>query len=211
MTAILLAVILVLGYHVESRHPIHRLTLIRESGYNLYFKIGYTGFGIVLYALIPACLVVLIMAVINGETSPSVLYTDKNLTEFFSTTLCISLMLFAVLIAKTRLWAAQKRFRGVSTADYGDDSKTIHSDDTKREMYNAVMRAANDMEREIILAARDLIPVRIILPNGKVYIGWPQQPDLQDGEIRHLRILPILSGFLNEKQTMVITRNYYRH
>ena len=78
-------------------------------------------------------------------------------------------------------------------------------------MYNAVMRAANDMEREIILAARDLIPVRIILPNGKVYIGWPQQPDLQDGEIRHLRILPILSGFLNEKQTMVITRNYYRH
>lgn len=74
MTAILLAVILVLGYHVESRHPIHRLILIRERGYNLYFKIGFTGFGIVLYALIPACLVVFIMAVINGDFALSVVH-----------------------------------------------------------------------------------------------------------------------------------------
>ena len=39
----------------------------------------------------------------------------------------------------------------------------------------------------------------------------PQQPDLEDGEITQLKMLPILSGYLTTKQKMVISRNYYKH
>ena len=36
MTAIFLAVILIVGYHFESQHPLRRLKLVRQTGYNLY-------------------------------------------------------------------------------------------------------------------------------------------------------------------------------
>ena len=81
----------------------------------------------------------------------------------------------------------------------------------KQSLYNAVMRVATEAERLIIESARDLIPMRIVLASGKVYIGYPQQPELDDGAITQIKLLPILSGYLTENQQMVISRNYYTH
>ena len=58
MTAIYLAVVLVVGFHYESRHPLHRLHLVRQTGYNLYFRVGSRGFIMAMYALVPSLLLI---------------------------------------------------------------------------------------------------------------------------------------------------------
>lgn len=119
-------------------------------------------------------------------------------------------MLFALLIMKIDLSQIQKRYQDIVVEGYGAMEKHEPSDE-KRALYSCVMRVATEAERLIIESARDVIPMRIILESGKVYIGYPQQPDLENGEITQLKMLPILSGYLTKKQKMVISRNYYKH
>lgn len=209
MTAIFLAVILIVGYHFESKHPLRRLKLVRQTGYNLYFRIGYTGFQHALIALVPSLFVVLLTAIIN-DVEYNAVYTDRNYAAFFSTTLLLNIMLFAVLIMKARLLVIQKRFEGVTVNGYEIEDENKPSAE-KQAIYQSLLDVATDREQLIIEAARDVIPLRVILSSGKMYIGWAQHPDLDNGEITQLKLLPILSGFLTDEQKMVISRNYYKH
>lgn len=210
MAALLLAVILVLGYHYESHHPTRRLKLVRQVGYKLYFNAGYSGFSLALQSLAPSLLMVYVCALVNGVEANR-LYSDKNASQFFIVTLSIWIMLFSALITKLRLRSAMRKFSGVIVPNYGIESSESVNAEAKNALYDAVMRAANDFERYIILAAKEVIPLRVVLPNGKVYIGWAQQPDLEGGELTHVKLLPILSGYLDDKQQMHISRNYFKH
>ena len=209
MTAIFLAVILIVGYHFESQHPLRRLKLVRQTGYNLYFRIGYTGFQMASYELLPSLLMVYITAIINGVAGKA-LFTNKTYAAFFSTTFMLYMMLFAVMVMKARLMSLQRRFEGVTVNGYAmfDENKPSAE---KQAIYQSLLDVATDREQLIIEAARDVIPLRGILSSGKVYIGWPQHPDLDNGEITQLKLLPILSSFLTDEQKMVISRNYYKH
>jgi hypothetical protein len=209
MTAIFLAAVLAIGYHYESHHPLNRLHIVRQTGYNLYFRVGIRGFQMALFGLMPSLLFVFISAVINGTTEHD-LFTDKTYNDFFLTTLLCYDILFALLIMKVKLSSITKRYDGIVVEGYGATKHHLNTPE-KQALYKSIMRVATESERLIIESARDLIPMRIILQSGKVYIGYPQQPDLEDGEITQLKMLPILSGYLTTKQKMVISRNYYKH
>lgn len=209
MTAIYLAVVLVVGFHYESRHPLHRLHLVRQTGYNLYFRVGSRGFIMAMYALVPSLLLIYMSALVNGIAEKP-LYTDKTYSSYFQTALLCYDMLFAALIMKVLLTSIERRFDGVIAAGYGPSEEHIPSAE-KQALFTTLMRVATEAERLIIEAAKDIIPMRIILSNGKVYIGWPQTPELENGEITQIKLLPILSGYLTDQQQMVISRNYYRH
>ena len=209
MTAIFLAVVLVVGFHYESHHPLHRLYLVRQTGYNLYFRVGSRGFIMAAYALIPSMLMIFASAIVNGVGSKA-LYTDESYSEFFLTSLLCYDMLFASLIMIISLTNVKYRFKGVVATTYGP-SKEHKPNPERQALYKNLMRVATEVERMIIESAKDMIPMRLVLSNGKVYIGWPQQPELEHGEITQIKLLPILSGFLTEQQQMVISRNYYKH
>ena len=209
MTAIFLAAVLAIGYHYESHHPLNRLHIVRQTGYNLYFRVGIRGFQMALYGLLPSLCLVFLSAIING-TNALPLYTDKNYNDFFLTALLCFDALFALLIMKIKLFSILRRYKGIVVEGYGS-IKHHQNLPEKQALYKSIMRVATESERLIIESARDLIPMRIILQSGKVYIGYPQQPDLEDGEITKLKMLPILSGYLTKKQKMVISRNYYKH
>lgn len=209
MYAVLLAVLLVLGYHYNNNHPTRRLKLVRQTGYKLYFAAGYTGFLIAGSALIPSLVAIYLTAIANSLDVVT-LYTEKSLSSFFELSLATYIALFSALFTQLKLGSVRRRFKGVTVPNYGLDS-TDESPE-KKELFDAVMRVANDFEQHIIIASKDLIPIRVVVGNqGKVYIGWVQRPDLEDGELTHIKLLPILSGYLDSEQQMHISRNYFEH
>lgn len=82
MTAIFLAAVLVIGYNYESNHPINRLNIVRQTGYNLYFRVGSRGFVLALFALLPSLILLFLTAIINGVADVKFI-TDKNYAGFF--------------------------------------------------------------------------------------------------------------------------------
>lgn len=209
MYAVLLAVLLVLGYHYNSNHPTRRLKLVRQTGYKLYFSAGYTGFLIAGFALVPALFAIYVTAIINSLDLIT-LYSDKSLSSFFELSLVMYIAMFSALFTQLKLSNALQRFKGVTVPNYGLDSTDESLE--KKELFNAVMSVANDFEQHIIIASKDLIPIRVVVGRkGKVYIGWVQSPDLDGGELTHIKLLPILSGYLDAEQQMHISRNYYEH
>lgn len=210
MYAILLAVVLVLGYRLESQHPIKRLRLVRETGYNLYFRVAYTGFENVTLALLPASLSILIISIVNN-VSASQFLNEKNIATFFQFILVISLSLFTTLITLCKIYRAKIEFVGATVNEESSEESQSDYNPAKQILYEEIMKVANDLEKMIIIAARDVTPLRILLPNGKVYIGYPRTPELDHGEVKYIELLPILSGYLNEEQQLVISRNYFKH
>lgn len=78
-------------------------------------------------------------------------------------------------------------------------------------MLEEVLKFADDAERTAIVAISEIKPLRVVLESGKVYIGLPQMPDLEGGEVKHITMLPFLSGYTNESHNLTITNNYFHH
>lgn len=88
----------------------------------------------------------------------------------------------------------------------------------RREVYNAIVegeipRKNKDEMKEIFeaLRYRELNYALVTLENGKFYIGLPTvlpDPDEESVTSSSIRLIPVMSGYRNEKQILVFTTEY---
>lgn len=195
MGALILGVILIIGYYYQSSHPYERLKLARSSGYHIYFKAGSSGFIFVLLAFF-------IWLLIDYQDIPS-----WFIEKYFSTNKP------TFVTNELERWSELKAFLiffmafTICLLYIGISKLRIN----KLKTYNKVKAIANDLELLIINSTLAVNPIRIELENGKVYVGLSETPDLEQGEVNYITMLPLLSGYVDETKKIIFNNNYYRH
>ena len=81
----------------------------------------------------------------------------------------------------------------------------------KAKSLKKVKAVAHELELLIINATTSVSPLRIELDCGKVYVGIPETPNLERGEVKYITLLPLLSGYMDKEKKIVFNNNYYRH
>lgn len=196
MSALLLGLVLIIGYRHQSKHPIHLLTMRRTSGYNIYFTAGMSGLKLFFCAS-------LIWLVFDLFDSPTVLTKSLGFTDFLQAlnlvpyTIELKFVLIVVLMA--------------TISQFSIDEATGNIRFNKDKYLEEMLSAANENEKLIITAAGKVEPLRVVLDSGKVYVGIPEKPNLDKGEVSHLTLLPLLSGYLDEKLQLQFTNSYLDH
>lgn len=195
MGALVLGVLLVIGYFIESHHPIKRFKLARSTGYHIYFKAGLSGFLAVLASLT-------IWIVVDFFDLPSSLIESSNLSSHIT-----------FLNGSNGHWDELKVFFVFFLAFclcylYVLISKKIFSDEKK---YLRIKELANDLELLVINSETEVEPIRLELDSGKVYVGIAQSPDLDKGNVAYINLIPLLSGYTSETKELIFNNNYYKH
>jgi hypothetical protein len=194
--ALVLGVVLIIGYYYQSKHPISRLELVRSSGYHIYFKAGFSGF--VLFTISA-----LIWVVIDYFDMPS------NLVESYGLNKSL------IILNDTDRWEEVKivlifALMFILSFIYVKASSLFYYCNANLR-FDAINKKANDLERLIIASTATIKPLRLDLDCGKVYVGLAEYPNLEGGELAYLTMLPLLSGRRNEQQEIEFSNNYYRH
>jgi len=196
MNAIFLGIILIIGYYYQSHHPIRRLELIRSSGYHIYFKAGLSGFIFLTYSI-------MIWAVIDIYDIPSSIFRSLDLVGTFpylennSHWIDIKIILIFGLMFFLSFSFVQIR----RILFYFNQAGLL-----KR-----IKKIAHELELLIIDRTSEVKPIRLELSCGKVYVGIPERPNLEKGELQFITLLPLLSGYVNEEKKIIFINNYYRH
>lgn len=194
MGALALGVILIIGYFFQSFHPYRRLELVRNTGYHIYFKAGLSGFLFLMTSI-------LIWSFIDYFNLPSNLIDDlypnnsfiyiKN-TQYWTEFKAFAIFLLAFILSGTFIF-----FRRFTV----DDKKLLQR----------VKGIAHELELLVINATIYVFPIRIELDCGKVYVGIPEKPNLEKGEVCYISLIPLLSGYVDEEKKIIFNNNYYRH
>ncbi|MBU2870598.1 hypothetical protein [Colwellia sp. E2M01] len=195
MGALVLGVILVIGYFFESSHPYRRLKLARSTGYHIYFKAGLSGFLFIISSLF-------IWLCIDYFDIPSAFIDKNNLTTELT-----------YLQSKSKHWDELKAFcifflGFILCLIYIGFAKLFSSEKNK---YDRIKELANDLELLVINSETNVSPIRLELDNGKVYIGIANSPDLEQGEVTYINLIPLLSGYVDDTKKIIFNNNYYRH
>ena len=194
MGALALGIVLIIGYFYQSHHPYRRLELVRSTGYHIYFKAGLSGFVLLSISL-------LIWSVIDYFDLPSAFVDYFELKDSF------------VYIKNGKHWADIKlvaifALMFISTLIYIGLRKFFN---TKEKSLERVKKIAHELELLLIEATENVSPIRVELDCGKVYVGIPETPNLDRGEVSFLTLLPLLSGYINDEKKIIFNNNYYRH
>ncbi|WP_199609223.1 hypothetical protein [Flocculibacter collagenilyticus] len=194
MGALALGIVLIIGYYYQSKHPYRRLELVRSTGYHIYFKAGLSGF--LFLALASLIWGVLDYANVPSQVLEGIIYkhslTASEKHQHWDLIKAIGIFILMFLLS-TLLIAISHLFN------------------TKQKSFNRVTNVAHELELLIINATKDVMPVRIELDCGKLYVGIPETPNLEHGEVKYITILPLLSGYVDEQKKIVFNNNYYRH
>ncbi len=194
MGALALGIVLIVGYFYQNNHPYRRLELIRSTGYHIYFKAGLSGFIFLILAVIFWILIDLLdlpSALIdsyNLKDSLSYIKNNNHWNEIKMVAIFALMFLFSAISVITR--------------------KLLNN---KEKSLERVKTIAHELELLIINATISVSPIRIELGCGKVYIGIPETPNLEQGEVKYITLLPLLSGYMDEKKKIIFNNNYYRH
>lgn len=191
-----LGLVLIIGYHYHTKHPIKRLELVRTTGYHIYFKAGFAGFSLLVLS-------VFLWLIIDYYDLPSntISYLDiKKNIDFINDhnrwfeikTVCVFIMM--ILISAIHRKIVEIHYRG-----------------NKDKLFSKITKIANELEKLIITSTADVKPIRLDLECGKVYVGVPEYPDLEGGELTFVTIMPLLSGRRNERNEIEFSNNYYKH
>ena len=194
MGALALGIVLIIGYFYQNTHPYRRLELIRSTGYHIYFKAGFSGFifliaavitwGIIDYYDIPSAFI----DAIKQKSELSYLQDPKHWNNLKAFAVFTLMFLFSML-----------------TVAIG------YLFNTKAKSLAHVKQVAHELELLVINATTGVTPIRLELDCGKVYVGIPETPNLEKGEVKYITILPLLSGFLNDEKKIIFNNNYYLH
>jgi hypothetical protein len=194
--ALVLGIVLIIGYHYQTHHPIRRLELVRSSGYHIYFKAGFSGFVLL-------CLSVGIWLVIDFFDIPSSILEKNNFDKSLT------------FLKKPELWIDAKAavifFNMFILSFCYVKVRKIYYFIRKNRHLVRIDAVAHELEKLVISATRQVTPIRIELECGKVYVGIPETPNLEKGEVKYITLLPLLSGYLDDKKKIIFTNNYYRH
>jgi hypothetical protein len=194
MGALALGIVLIVGYFYQNNHPYRRLELIRSTGYHIYFKAGLSGF-------IFLTLAVIFWILIDFFDLPSALIDSYNLKDSLS------------YIKNNNHWNEIKMvavfaLMFILSAISVITRKLLNN---KEKSLERVKNIAHELELLIINATTSVSPIRIELDCGKVYVGIPETPNLERGEVKYITLLPLLSGYMDEKKKIIFNNNYYRH
>ena len=195
MGALVLGVVLILGYFYQSYHPHRRLSLVRSSGYHIYFKAGLSG---VVFLLLAATSWLLIdffdlpsKLVDHVQDKPKLIFIEKNIPNW--DIIKVSVIFFIAFIYCSG-YILFSKWRS-----------------NKESIYKNVESIANDLEKLIVDSTVKVTPVRFELDCGKVYVGLPETPDFESGEIKYITLLPLLSGYVDDCKKIIFNNNYYLH
>lgn len=198
MGTLILTLILVIGYFYQSMHPIHNLRLARSVGYNIYFKVGLSG--VILFGI-----AYLIWFGLDVTNFPSLLShqlyqfdTFKKIMQHEHWGAIKQAFLVFVMLFIAWLYTTVIRFYYVAH---------------ENKFLDKVKLVANEIEATIIKSTIEIKPIRIVLNSSKVYIGLPEDPKLSKGlgELKQIKLLPLLSGYVDEYQQLKLKNNYYKH
>lgn len=194
MGALALGIVLIIGYFYQNNHPYRRLELIRSTGYHIYFKAGLSGFLFLTLA-------VLIWSLIDFFDLPSKFIDSYNLKDSLS------------YIKNNDHWNEIKMVAVFALMFLLSISFVILRKifNTKEKFLQRVKGVAHELELLIINATTSVSPIRIELDCGKIYVGIPETPNLERGEVKYITLLPLLSGYLDNEKKIVFNNNYYRH
>jgi hypothetical protein len=195
MGALILALILIVGYHYQSFHPIRQMELARSSGYHIYFKAGISG-SILFFASLAVWFFVdyfdlpsQVLEFFITEQRLTYLKAQENWSYFKGAAIACLMFVISCLYC----WACG----------------FIYKSEEKR--FKHVVKIANEFEQLIINATYGTAYLRIELSCGKVYVGIPSSPELENGELTYINILPFLSGYRGDGNKILFTTNYESH
>ncbi|MBE0379192.1 hypothetical protein [Pseudoalteromonas prydzensis] len=195
MGALVLGVVLILGYFYQSYHPYRRLRLVRSSGYHIYFKAGLSGLVFVLLATVTWLLIDffdLPSNLVDGvEEKPKLTFIEQNIS-YWKEIKAVAIFLIALVFCSLNIFLC----------------KLLSN---KKKVYEELASIANDLEMLIVKSTIEVKPIRVELDCGKVYVGLPETPDFESGEIKYITLLPLLSGYVDDKKKIVFNNNYYLH
>ena len=83
--------------------------------------------------------------------------------------------------------------------------------DTKQKFLDRVIAVAHELELLVINATKNVSPIRLELDCGKVYVGIPETPNLEQGKVGYITLLPLLSGYMSAEKKIIFSNSYYRH
>ncbi len=196
MAALVLGIVLIIGYHFESKNPIGRLKFVRKTGYHIYFSAGRSGLILFVFALIPWLIIDfydLPSTVFNfSQVDPSTTFLKNHEQWIVIKSISVAIVMYVLSVISSFGLTQYYKFN-------------------KRKLVDKLFDIANDLEKLIIESTFNASPIRIELECGKIYVGFPQSPDLEQGEITHLTLLPLLSGQRDKDQKIVLTNNYEKH
>jgi hypothetical protein len=194
MGALALGIVLIVGYFYQNNHPYRRLELIRSTGYHIYFKAGLSGFIFLTLAIV-------FWILIDFFDLPSALIDSYNLKDSLS------------YIKNNSHWNEIKMVAVFALMFLLSATSVITRKllNNKEGSLKRVKIIAHELELLIINATTSVSPLRIELDCGKVYIGIPETPNLEQGEVKYITLLPLLSGYIDDTKKIIFNNNYYRH
>lgn len=195
MGALALGVVLIIGYFYQSHHPYRRLNLVRSTGYHIYFKAGLSGIFFLLLAFVIWLIVDffdLPSAFIERyQVQQKLTYISSNPPNWIEIK---AVIIFLIAFLTCFIYVQFKIWRS-----------------NKNSVFRHVKTLANDLERLVINSTVNVTPIRVELDCGKVYVGLPETPNLEHGEITYITLLPLLSGYVDDTKKLIFNNNYYLH
>lgn len=198
MGALYVVLVLAVGYVYCSIDPDKKYKLARKDGYSLYFYIGFWGTIWTLAAIV-------IFFILDLSNTPSAILekfgihfkafepaSAFTMAEIKQLLLCIGTLLFTAVLALIK--------------------KTYYSiRPSKRKQLMVNVAKSNACESMLFNSINDYQPLLFTLDSDKVYVGFVSDFDPIDGKIEFVTILPLLSGYRDERKSLQFTTNYYEH
>lgn len=183
---------LLAGYAFASIWSGSRYVVAREDGNRLYFRAGF--YALFLYT--SSCLCHFIFKVYAPETYTATVVYLQEISSFFGgepqssyNISRISIALFSIIMS-------------LSLAHLLNGVPWI-----KRKAIRYAIRN-DDFEKIVERSMRKSMPLSVTLSSGKVYIGFAVRSFDPLDERKDLRVLPLLSGYRDDKRDLVLTTNY---
>lgn len=195
MGALALGVVLIIGYFYQSQHPYRRLSTVRSTGYHIYFKAGFSGLVFLFLALATWVLIDLLdlpsTVVERYPNEAELTYLKANVSDWHEIKGAFVLFLAFIYCL---FYVQLQKFRS-----------------SKISVFKQLKSVTNDLEKLVISATVEVKPIRVELSCGKVYVGLPETPNLEHGEVTYITLLPLLSGYIDETKNLIFNNNYYLH
>ncbi|WNO60874.1 hypothetical protein [Rheinheimera sp. MMS21-TC3] len=198
MGALYVVLVLAVGYVYCSIDPASKYKLARRDGYSLYFHIGFWG---VIWTIIA----VFIFFILDLTNIPSLILekigihfnifqpvSTFTMPEIKQLLLCIGALSVTACIAFCKklfyvFWPTQKN--------------------------KFILKTVKKNALELILfeSVSNSLPLAFTMDSDKVYVGFVSEFDLLEGKIEFITILPLLSGYRDDKKMLKFMTNYYEH